>query len=60
MTPYEKLKSLPKAERYLKKGMTFVQLDRIAKQMSDHAAARALQQAREKLFDLIFTGEASA
>ena len=60
MTPYEKLKSLPRAERYLKKDITFEQLDRIAMQMSDHAAARALQKAREKLFDLIATRQETA
>jgi hypothetical protein len=30
MTPYEKLKSLPKAETFLKAGLTFKQLDEIA------------------------------
>lgn len=60
MTPYEKLTSLAKATRYLKKGVTFSQLDRIAMQMSDHDAAQALQKAREMLFDLIATGEAIA
>ena len=60
MTPYEKLKSLPGAERYLKKGITFEQLNRVAMQMTDHAAARKLQKAREKLFDLIATRQLTA
>jgi len=60
MTPYEKLKSLPEAERYLKKNITFERLDRIAQQMSDNDAALALQKAREKLFDLIATRQATA
>jgi transposase InsO family protein len=60
MTPYEKLKSLHKAQRYLKRGVNFSQLDQIAMQTSDHDAARALQEAREKLFSLIATGKAVA
>ncbi len=39
MTPYEKLKSLEGAEQYLKKGVSFDSLDRIAYAMSDNEAA---------------------
>jgi len=53
MTPYDKLKSLPEAERYLKPGLTFKQLDAIAHAVSDNAAARQLNQARDKLFHSI-------
>lgn len=53
MTPYEKLKSLPKAKRYLKHGATFKQLDAQAKSMSDNDAATALNNARRKLFQAI-------
>ena len=50
MTPYEKLKSLPNADQYLKPGVTFDQLDAIADAVSDNEAARRLNQARTELF----------
>jgi transposase InsO family protein len=50
MTPYEKLKSLPNAKRFLKPGVTFKQLDQTAKGISDNEAARRLNEARNKLF----------
>ena len=53
MTPYEKLRSLPDAEAYLKDGVTFKQLDEIAGSMSDNEAARRLNQARNRLFQAI-------
>jgi len=53
MTPYEKLKSLPEAQRHLKPGITFQQLDAIASECSDNEAARRLNQARIELFQLI-------
>ena len=53
MTPYEKLKSLPTAERFLKPSVTFEQLDAFASQMSDNEAAARLQKARQKLFQRI-------
>ena len=49
-TPYDKFKSLPNAEQYLKPGMTFEQLDDIAMQDSDNEAAKRLNEARAKLF----------
>ena len=52
-TPYEKLKSLPKASQYLKGGVTFKQLDAIASMMSDNEAAAALNKARQRLFQAI-------
>ncbi len=54
MTPYEKLKSLPDAKKYLKPGITFEILDAIAMKMSDNQAAELLQEERKKLFNLIF------
>ena len=48
MTPYEKLKSSPKA-----KDLTFLHLDMIAAAMSDNEAARRLNEARTKLFQSI-------
>lgn len=53
MTPYEKFKSLPQAEQYLKEGITFALLDVQANAQSDIAAAVALQEARNTLFALI-------
>jgi len=50
MTPYDKLKSLPNAEQYLKTGITFKQLDAIAHAISDNEAAKRLNQAKSKLF----------
>ncbi len=53
MTPYDKLKSLPKAHHHLKPGITFKQLDAIATAISDNDAAALLQQAKQKLFQHI-------
>ena len=49
-TPYEKLKSLPHAQRFLKPGVTFAALDALAAAMSDNEAARRLNEARATLF----------
>jgi len=54
MTPFEKLKSLPDAEQYIKPGITFEMLDAIAAKQSDLDAWMQLQKARAKLFDTIF------
>lgn len=53
MTPYDKLKSLPGADRYLKPGVTFERLDAIAYAMSDNEAASQLNRARAELFGSI-------
>lgn len=53
MTPYDKLNSLPGAERYLRPGVTFDQLDAIAYAISDNQAAEQLNQARQELFRTI-------
>lgn len=50
MTPYDKLRSLSGAEGYLKPGMNFEILDRVANQISDNQAADQLIKARQKLF----------
>ncbi len=52
-TPYEKLRSLPEAKSYLKKGATMKKLDAIAAECSDNEAAQRLNEARAKLFQLI-------
>ena len=53
MTPYEKLKSLPEAQSYLKAGVTLRQLDDIANQMSDNEFAERMVKARSNLFQHI-------
>ena len=53
MTPYEKLKSLPEAQSYLKAGVTLPQLDDIANQMSDNEFAERMVKARSNLFQHI-------
>lgn len=60
MTPYEKLKSLTNAKQFLKKGITFKQLDAQASAMSDNDAARRLNEARTTLFRTIFNRSKSA
>lgn len=54
MAFYEKLKSLPDVEQYLKSEITLKYLDEYAMKMSDNDAADYLQQARRKLFCLVF------
>ena len=54
MTPYEKLKTIPDVEQYLKPEISLDILDEYALQMSDNEAADRLQKARHKLFCLIF------
>ncbi len=49
-TPYEKLKSLPKANTYLGDPITFENLDAIAHQMSDNEFAERMVKARYDLF----------
>lgn len=53
MTPYEKLKSLPNAKAYLKEGVTFDMLNKIAKSKTDNEMAKIVQAERMKLFDEI-------
>ena len=56
MTPYEKFKSLPHAQTYLKEDYSFEKLDDIAGEMTDNQAADYLQQQRKLLFKLIDEG----
>ncbi len=48
-TPYEKLKSLPKAASFLKPGVTLDRLEQQAKRMSDTDAAQKMRQAKAAL-----------
>ncbi len=54
LTPYEKLKSLSKAFKYLKKGLSFKQLDKIAYSQTNNQMAQIIQTERSKLFRKIF------
>lgn len=48
-TPYEKLRGLPEAHRYLKDGLRWELLDRFAYALSDTDAARRMMQAKTEL-----------
>lgn len=54
MTPYEKLKSTPNARRFLKKGITFKMLNKIAFGKTNNEMAKLVQSERTKLFQKIF------
>jgi hypothetical protein len=49
LTPYEKLRSLPEAYRYLKEGLRWELLDRFAYAMSDTECARRMMQAKAQI-----------
>jgi len=51
--PYEFLKSLPNAKSYLKPGITFKQLDKIAYSHSDNEFATIMREEERKLFQKI-------
>ena len=53
MTPYERLKSLENANQYLKDGITFEVLDRIAYEESDNEFGKRMMKAKEELFKKI-------
>ena len=48
-TPFEKLKSLERAEQYLKRGMNLTDLEREAMAMSDTQCARQMNAAKSRL-----------
>jgi len=49
-TPYEKLKSIKDASKYLKSGLNFNILDNIAMKHSDNEFAKMMQEAKDTLF----------
>ena len=53
MTPWERLKTIPNYEAYLKPGITSQSLEHQANAMSDNDAANQVQQARKLLFQSI-------
>lgn len=50
MTPYEKLKSLPNGESYLRKGLSFDSLDAVALSKSDTEFALEMNDAKAKMY----------
>ena len=58
MTPYERLKSLPKLETYLAPGVTIPKLEVTARAMSDNEFAERMVNARSDLFQRISVGQA--
>ena len=53
MTPYEKLKSLPDWEQYLRPGVTSEMLEKQARAKTPNQVARDMQKAKKKLFDIV-------
>jgi hypothetical protein len=51
--PYDALKGITEASRFLKHGITFDSLDKIAYQYSDNEFAAIMREEERKLFDLI-------
>lgn len=58
-TPYEKFRSLPQAAKYLKKGLSFKELDRFAATYTDNQIAQIIQTKREEIFSEIFNQKRS-
>lgn len=52
-TPYEKLKTLPDAEKYLKEGITFEEMDKVELKCTDNEMADKVKKERSRLFDRI-------
>ena len=50
LIPYQKLKSIPEARQYLRDGITFEALDKIAHEKSDNECAALMQKAKQELF----------
>jgi hypothetical protein len=55
-TPYERLKSLKKAKRYLRKGVTLELLDQVAGRYTDNECAQQMQEAKARLFRKLGAG----
>lgn len=53
MTPYEKLKSLENSSQYLREGITFESLDKIAYEESDNDFGKKMMTAKKELFEKI-------
>jgi len=53
LTPYEALKKIPNAKRFLKPGVNFNLLDQISMQQSDNEYANIMDEEKTKLFEKI-------
>jgi transposase InsO family protein len=53
LTPFEALKNIPDAKKYLKPSITFRELDEISMQYSDNEYANIMDKEKTKLFDKI-------
>jgi len=53
MTPYEKLKSLPHWQQYLRPGVTPEMLEEQARMKTPNQAARDMQKAKQELFNIV-------
>ena len=53
MIPYDKFKSLPSAEKYLKPGITFIDLDKIAYAKTDIEYAKYIQEEKFKMLKIV-------
>ena len=51
--PYEKWRSLPGVQKFLKEGITLELLEKIAEKYSDNEMAQKVQPPRDQLFDKI-------
>jgi len=51
--PYEALKGIPRASRFLKPGQSFQKLDTIAYQQSDNEFAQIMREEERRLFEII-------
>ena len=51
LTPYEKLKTIPNWEQYLKEGITKEQLENYSLKQSDNECAKKMTKAKEKLME---------
>ena len=60
LTPYEKLKSLPDAEAHLKPGVSFPELDRLERELSDNQSAARMLAERRRLFRAIHAARRAA
>ena len=58
-TPYGKFRALPNAARYLKKELSFKELDRFACVYTDNQIAQIVQTKRKELFNEIFNQKRS-
>lgn len=56
-TPYEALKKIPDAADYLKDGVTFEALDKLAAAESDNECAKRMQEEKKRLFRRVLKDE---